>query len=70
MIFLILKIKAKIINFIKYFSNVRQALYEYMKNIIDVHSYIWIYINKPTKTKRLIKIRKKKKKIKKLSFIF
>ena len=70
MIFLILKIKAISINFIKYFSNVKQALYEYMKNIIDIHSYIWIYLTKPVKAKDLIKIKKVQKKIKKLTFIF
>ena len=56
-----------IINLNKCFSNTAKALYEYEKENINIHNYIWIYLNTPSKTKKKITI--KRGKIKKLSFI-
>lgn len=67
---LILKIKELYTNFNKCFPNIKKALSEYENGNIDIHKYIWIYLKKPPKKKRLIQIKKTIKKIKKISFIF
>lgn len=69
MIFPILKKKEILIYFKKCFTNVKRALLEYEKENLDIHAYIWIYLKKPTKSKKIIKIQKTKKKIKKISYI-
>ena len=56
-------------HFSKCFTNIKKALDEYENGNIDIHRYIWIYLKKPTKRKKIIKIKKVIKKIKKISFI-
>ena len=61
--------KERVINFNKCFPNIKKALFEYDNGNIDIHRYIWIYLKKPSKKISRIKIKKKVKKIKKLSYI-
>jgi|LakMenE18May11ns_1017448.scaffolds.fasta_scaffold9722010_1 hypothetical protein len=70
MILLIFNKKEISVYFNKCFTNVKKAVLEYEKENLDIHTYIWIYLKKPTKKKIIIKIKKTKKKIKKISYIF
>ena len=66
-IYLLKVLEQLIINLNKCFSNTAKALYEYEKENIRIHNYIWIYLETSIKNKKHIRI--KRGKIKKLSFI-